>query len=360
MKLGIVTPFSNDFPFLAREFKRGLMLTFSKVDHVLTAFIDVDKGEPKDILPAFRRLIIDEEVDLIIAFLDSIVAKSINELVTATQTPCILSGMGARLPLSGKDSSPFIFHNTLQVWESCWLSGALFSERLGRHYSVMTSFFTSGFPLTYAHVTGAATKGSGEPQGILITHKESIDQEWPHVMDLLREREVDYVFLAYYGKERREVLQKLSEAAFPVEKIITSPGVFDGTDNIRSIASWYLTLDNEANSQFIERYVLETGKPPSVFSMLGYETALLVSSCFARDGGFRSDQFCRQLLDVSIQGPRGEVAFITENQYTSCSHYLHESGQLIALAYPIDSIRTEIEKNAVANHVGWHNTYLCR
>jgi hypothetical protein len=357
VKLGLITPLSSDFPFLGKEFKNGVNLILPEDIHLHE--VNVEKGEPNEVLPAFRKLIVDKEVDIVIGFLDSNITNTVKGLITATQTPCILSGMGTRLPLPKIASSPFIFHNTYQIWESCWLAGKYFSQKFGDKYAALTSFFDCGYPQTYACVQGASG-GKTQPQFISITHKDELDKEWEVTSKNFGEMEPEFTFISYYGKEREEILGKLSEIDFPEERIISSPGIANGYGNITRITSWHPELKNKENIEFKELYKQKYSKSPSEFSLLGYETISLILNSIEIINSLDPDKFKEQLLGTTLQGPRGTISFIQETQSSYCGHYSILNNEFVKMSYPKEEILLEINRNTITNQIGWQNTYLCK
>lgn len=366
LKIGIITPFSNEFPFLASDFVDGLKLAFYKNKKVEFVHIEAERGVANEVSPLFRRLIVKDRVDLIVAFLDTIIVQTVKELIDQTQTPVILSGMGTRLPTCSSDSSPYIFHNTFRMWESCWLSGKIAATTYGKKLGIFSSFFDCGYPLIYAHTKGAESAG-GEPAFFNITHKDKSEEEFLNAKTIAAENSVDYYFASYYGKERAFMIDWFKREGLASNPIIATPAIQPKGDEVDYVTSWHKNIDSSENLEFIKTFKKETGDEATEFSMLGYENGLLISSALqSNELPFNSEQFVESLKEVNITGPRGKMAIIEHTQSTYSDHFqlFTESSngeqKTSSIPYPLEMIKTEIESNQPSNLFGWQNTYLCK
>lgn len=366
LKIGIITPFSNEFPFLASDFVEGLKMAFCEIKDVNFVHVETERGVANEVSPLFRQLIIKERVNLIVAFLDTTVVQTVKELITNSKTPVIITGMGTRLPAHQSDSSPFIFYNSFRMWESCWLSGKIATNTFGKRVGVFASFFDSGYPLIYAHTKGAETTG-GEPQYFNITHKDNSEQEFLNAKTIMAQNEVDYYFTSYYGKERAFMFEWFNREGIETNRIIASPGIDPKEEIIAFITSWHHDVETVDNIEFIKIFKEKTGSEANEFSMLGYESGLFICEALkSNEGVFNSIHFTESLKVVSFVGPRGNV-FINERSQSSYSDHFHvfvdhTTGEqkIIGVTYPLEDILMEVESNQPSNLFGWQNTYLCK
>jgi len=365
-KIGIITPFSNEFPFMARDFVRGIKLAFVENEDFQFVHAETERGIPNEVSPLLRQLVIKEEVHLVIAFLESTIVNHIKGFVEQTQIPVIISGMGARLPLASADNVPSIFYNSFRLWESCWLSGQQAVTAYGKKSGVFSSFFDGGYPLTYAHMKGAETMG-GEPAFFAITHKDKTEEELARARQSMEQFTSDYYFTSYYGKERAAILDWFKQIGVNVEKLVASPGIRPNGETAMTVTSWHHDWDTPQNREFCEMYRNSYSSEPDEFVMLGYENGLWVKHALQNDvTKFNQEKFTERLKTANFIGPRGEVSINAKTHVASSNHLLvHvdvETHQKLfkILDYPHPEIEQEIEANQPANLMGWQNTYLCK
>lgn len=366
LKIGIITPFSNQFPFMARDFVRGIQLAFVENEDVQFVHVETERGIPNEVSPLLRQLIIKEEVHMVIGFLESTIISHIKEMLKQTGVPFILSGMGARLPLSTDENLPEIFYNSFRLWESCWLSGSYAASVYGQKAGVFCSFFDGGYPLSYAHMKGAEA-GGGVPAFFAITHKEKTEEELLKARQSIGQFPADYYFLAYYGKERASILDWFSQIGVSSEKLVASPGIHPNGETPTAVTSWHHDWDTTENREFCEMYRNRHSSEPDEFAMLGYENGLWVKQALQNNGEtFNRDSFINGLKEARFIGPRGEVTVNAKLKMASSDHLLvqvdagTQQKQFKILAYPKQEIEQEIEANQPANLMGWQNTYLCK
>jgi ABC-type branched-subunit amino acid transport system substrate-binding protein len=365
LKIGIITAFSNEFPFMARDFAEGLKFAFNGNEKVSFVHIETERGLPNEVSPLFRKLIINDEVNLIVGMLDSSVVKTVKELITQTCTPLILGGMGVRLPVSTGSSSPFIFYNSYRIWESCWLSGKIAAEQLGKRLGVFSSFFDSGFPLVNAHTSGAAAAGA---QAVFfnITHKDKTDDEMLAAQLNLNQTPADYYFMSYYGKERASMFNWLESQGVESRNIVASSGIQPQGEGASTVSSWFKDNDLAQNKAFVSNFKKQTGHETNEFSMLGYENGILIRETLKRnEAGFDSFRFVEELKQTSFTGPRGKVSINPLTQSAYSDHYFCGFDSLnmkkyTVVSYPAEEIEKEILSDNVANLIGWQNNYLCK
>lgn len=366
LKIGIITPFSNEFPFMARNFVRGIKLAFGTNEDIQFLHVETERGIPNEVSPLLRQLVINDEVNLLVGFLESSIIPPAKEFLAQTQVPFIVSGMGVRLPLASAENIPNVFYNSFRMWESCWLSGTHAASAFGPGVGVLCSFFDAGYPLTYAHTKGAEA-GGASPVFLAVTHKDKNEDELQRALRLIRESSADYYFASYYGKERAFIFNWLNQAGINSNKLVASPGIYPDGEMPLTVTSWHTDLDTTENREFIDMYNKRYASLPDEFAMLGYENGLWISqACPDTAAGLSAKAIAEGLRKARFTGPRGEVSINAQTQSASSNHLLvtadeqTDKKQFKQLNYPAREIEQEIESNQPTNLMGWQNTYLCK
>lgn len=362
VKVGVIAPFSNDYPFMQRDFFAGVILGFKPSKEVEIIQVELERGVPAELTPSVRNLVLKQGAQIIICFAEISVLSEISEFLDNVEVPFILSGIGARLPLPIKKTSDYIFYNTLRLWESCWLSGKLASKLKGKQIGFCTSFFEGGYPFGYAHSLGAAING-GEISFIDIIYKNK-DEDFLSLKQNIESRNVDYYYISCSGREQKSLLKYMKEINVSSDKIVNGINLMNKNTGLSYVSSWHKNSEIAGNLDFIEKSKLIDDFDCNEFSMLGYETALLINNTLSNcENEFESSDFISAMKETELNTPRGVLRVNSKTNATWSSHLainMDASNCIQELEYPLECIDKEIETINPVNTNGWKNVYLCR
>jgi len=220
-------------------------------------------------------------------------------------------------------------------------------------------------------------KSGGEFSGHFITPLHPRENESVLMSQFVEEIKPDAVFSIHSGLFANEHAQFLAEnkiqeklplysSAFGLDTHIvrTNEDEFVG---VKCISSWCIEEDRKSNQDFIKQYQTAYGKLPSAFAMLGYENGLVLNSSVQdlEKENLHLYELKNKLSQVSIEGPRGDINFLSQNNRTSFTHYLWEviKGKDTYKKEKKLEIDLELEEptfNESAEPMrGWKNAYLC-
>ena len=155
-----------------------------------------------------------------------------------------------------------------------------------------------------------------------------------------------------------------------------SPMMFDSTPgdftqpkplvpDMCGYTNWLLELENETNQQFIQNFSTENGKDPDLFSMQGWESALLVMQYGKlREEAPGTEAAINLLKSVCINSPRGVLVLNEQRHILGPAHFAEANGKLqVTISQTItdlqpawDEMCLQIPQEPVSS---WRNTYLC-
>jgi hypothetical protein len=130
---------------------------------------------------------------------------------------------------------------------------------------------------------------------------------------------------------------------------------------------WHAELENNANRVFLDNYRQQTKKNGNIFSLLGWETGLILREIFLNSDGNYTDgaELAGRLANEKINSPRGEMKLDQETNYfiaPVCKCSMKQNSETLIVE------RIEIPEKEWAEFVelptegvssGWTNTYLC-
>ena len=128
MIIGILLPLSNAHPGISKDFLDGFNSLIEQKQ--LTGSVTIKKenvgfgGAEKEVYAKAEKLLVSDDVDVLIAYIDEKVTGMLYSLVQATGKLVLIVNPGANHPLNWV-AQPTVIHLTLQHSFLCWLTGAL-------------------------------------------------------------------------------------------------------------------------------------------------------------------------------------------------------------------------------------------
>lgn len=204
---------------------------------------------------------------------------------------------GANL-MRADEESPNVATHSLGLWRGALAAGAWAVREYGPRVLVVAGMVESGYDMLHAFEIGVDEAG-GTPLPAIVTHVPGAPLDWAAVLQRVNEARPDAVYALYSGDAAVEFLRAWQAAGLQVP-LVASPFLVDEAvlprhegraEGLPSVASWSPTLETPAD----ERFVGALSAPPGVFTLLGYETGLLIEAWVPEAGTQR------------VEGPRGWV-----------------------------------------------------
>ncbi|MDO6434219.1 ABC transporter substrate-binding protein [Flavitalea sp. BT771] len=379
LKLGWLFPYSGIFTHLKKDLQQGLALGWGdgRGDIVLAphpAFIQT--GSLRDTEDALKKLLLYDEVDLVMGVVSTKVARSIIPLLEQRRTPLLLLNLGADIPTSDLQS-PYLLYNSLHLWKSQWAIGRWAQKKYGGEPAINLSIYEAGYSLHETFKAGVAAAGAETVKLNIVKNfaplpdvrpliQYLIAQQPAHAHALLSGKEGE-LFLRLFNEQGLHSKIALTVNPFIVEDGLPS-GITDGTAMHNAI-TWSRDLDTVANRQFVEGYQARFDEYPHAFTLLAYEAGLALAAAVQTiPGKIDGASLANALENARPTGPRGKLSLSTRPLQTQMPVYIRQS--VIAPAadqHPnkIIEILTGIEWNAPSLITqqpfssGWQNPYLC-
>ncbi|MBI5930060.1 MAG: ABC transporter substrate-binding protein [Chloroflexi bacterium] len=355
LKIGLLLPSSNIRPGMTTQLMNGMQLYFDQVksDFGRVQLIPESIGLGSTVaLRKATQLLKEADVDLVIGMVSTPTALRLQPLFEAEQKVLLVVGAGETMPRS-HESSPYIFHATLNYWQSNWAAGRWAAQHKGNRAFMISSFYESGYDSFYAFQSGFESAG-GTIIGRAVTHISPDNDGMPDAMAALQAAQPDVVFAAYNGEPTHDFLRYFADLA-PNSTLMGTAFMLDD----RAMApvdmyfgtSWLIDLDNAQNTAFSTDYRRLVGHTPDAFASLGYETAQMLTQSI-QSGGV----LAHQLPAVHINGPRGNLTI--QHQSLVGPTYLASihAGQASILTH-FPTLITELA-HTTEPRSGWLNPYL--
>jgi branched-chain amino acid transport system substrate-binding protein len=381
IKTGFLLPRSTVYPVIGHDFLDGFKSYFSDAESGDTPAIttqNIGFGiEEAEVYAKNEELLLKDNVDIVVAFMDSRCAEMIQPLFTATGKILLLVNMGAHYSYESVPAACTITHTFNTAFNS-WLTGKLASDEQHTKAIFATSYYDAGYLQCFAMATRYLQAGNSIVHNYISHFKkdqfsiEALEQYLAADADteaLLCLFSGDVSPLMYHALNRLQQQRLLN--------LYVSPMMLDGTlknqlgsivdiHNVKGYTAWNEKLDNDFNKEFIKGFSVFSGRSPGIFSLLGWEAGSIVdelNKLFA--GGIRGAAAVQELMKKKLNSPRGWLQFDEDTQQSYSPAYLVSAAGNFNLCIEGVEEDTAVERKnftaekPVGEASGWRNTYLC-
>ncbi|HFD12779.1 MAG TPA: hypothetical protein ENJ32_09985 [Crenotrichaceae bacterium] len=377
LKLGVITPRSDCFPRLSRNFldsvKQGLGTALNNIDLHVQAGNTMSRE--RDVCSAIQQLILEQEVELIVLPLNPASLIDLSRLIRDEGVPVVVCTLGENLiPNSAENELTFI--NSFHLWQCGWMLGYQAVKRFGRRVTLACSFNDGGYGISAAVDFGVDSAG-GRLVNTLVSRRR-VQEDRPFVdLGKLIEVETDVIVVNYSGQEAVEFFQTVGNCpdlnliplmSFPfgVEPDVMQK-VGGMTKDVMSISTWDKTAHSAQS--YLGACASAMKQRPNPYSLIAYESGMLIAEALSVSET-EGVAFNNALRCCRMNGPRGGTSFLPNNpvaesrleftlsctqQGTETDSYNHsqEHLQLPAICYQQMNELSQSEE-----YPGWINPYL--
>jgi branched-chain amino acid transport system substrate-binding protein len=354
VRVGLLLP--SQYPKLAAHVLDGFRTyaTTAAVRQIEMVVQEVGLG-PYDAYRGAASLLDQQQPDLLFALINPALTSSFYELLEERQTSLLIADLGANVPDLSK-TSPYVNLHSLGLWQAHFALGSRLGAQGMRRAVLVSSFYDSGYDGVYAFRHGFERAG-GEVVASLVSHRPiDPNEHLAAMMDEIRALNPDLVYLVASGRDAQEFTQAFFAASLAERIPLASASYHLGAQPVAGLAD------------FLARFEAETGRPADLFSLLGYESALLIDAALVEAGGSlqRKSDFQVAFRKLRVGGPRGELAFDELSASMQGPLYVgsikQQSSGLYydlqtALDLPIGASGLVSQLNASVRS-GWSNPYL--
>lgn len=382
IRIGFLANYSSIYPDMSADMVTGFFsaLPDNIIQENFFQFVPefVRQAGTKATTESVQKLIQFDRVDILSGLISYKVIPEIIQLIERQNKLAFFMDMGEYIPFDYCISDR-LFFNSFQYWQSEYALGYWAHKTFGEKGNVVMSLFDSGYHLQSAFRQGTISAGatimdltvmSDDPRHLNITEKTK------NYLDKIEKAPPSYIHAVLCGNEAVDFMRVYRNSSLygKVPLILSahmaSEDILGQVDTDLSAygASMYdIHADNRYNNTFKRVYEFNTGKRPTIFSLMGYEMGLVMLELMPLLRKRDMAAVAQQLKSQTIRSPRGERSFYLNSSYTlpvidiekidvqnkHVQKIVIEQGR--AMMYN-DVIYDEIHKGSVS---GWQNPYLC-
>ena len=311
VKVGMITTLSGGGASLGTAIRDGFMLAVKQSGNPdIEVIVEDDQRKPDLAVQIADRMVQSDKVDVLTGIVWSNLALAVVPSVTA-QGKFYLSPNAGPSALAGKGCHENYFN---VAWQNDNLHEAAggYANSVGYKNSFILA---PNYPAGHDALAGFKRMYKGKITGELLTKLGQTD--YAAELAQIRASDADSVFFFLPGGMGISFVKQYADSGITIPMV--GPGfsfdqdmlaaVGDAALGVRNTSQWNKDLDNPANVAFVEAYVTEYGRLPSLFASQGYDTANLLLSAIEKANIADLDAFRMALKSADFESVRGDFEF---------------------------------------------------
>ena len=383
MHIGVLFPRSNTYPLIGADFAEGIKTYLNKEAAEEPFSFTMETigfgGTEKEVYAKTEKLLMMDGVDVLVGFIDEKILELIKPLALASGKLMIVVNAGANHPINWVPQSNIV-HLGLQHSFLCAVNGSDAAQgEKNKPAAVCSTFYDCGYLHLAAMVKEFQASGGAIKYNYINNQLYDSNFNITQLTDyLLAEKETRSLLCVFDITPASLFYKLLNEfSAADGLKLYVSPMMLDKKAleplsngvvfSVRGYLPWHTANPVEENQQFISHYNGTLKKEPTIFSLLGWETGIVLKeiakSC--NNNFSDGDSIAEKLKSLSINGPRGSMKLDDSSQYflfpvIRC--HMEKGATELAMEFGVNlegEWEEFSEKNTEGPVSGWTNTYLC-
>lgn len=378
--IGLLLPGSTLYPSIGIDFLQGIKTCFTCNQASAITFHNAAIGfglNEEELYKEAEKLLLVHDVDVVVAYADDHLASKLGKLVAAAGKFLIIVNAGAHYPAKSSGNGHTLF-NLLNDSLCSYLTGQLCQRSTANNQAIAaTSYYDGGYQHAHA-MTNAFTAAGGEIRFNFISHfKKQEFSIQPLAAFLQSNPAVNSLLCLYCG----DIARCFYEQVAPLQQqyklqLFGSPMLFDATpgdftetnpyvQHIQGYTGWVPVLDNPANNNFVQLFKKEHNKAANLFTLQGWETALLIIHYLQHRQQVATVPEAIELLKKQpVQSPRGNLQINNSHVVTGPAYLVSATAELQIKVKEViedttavfDEMMHQVPDTPFTN---WRNTYLC-
>jgi branched-chain amino acid transport system substrate-binding protein len=314
-KVGVLLPYSGVFAALGQEIDDGFVFALEQADRAgeFTLIREDTEVRPPEGLAKARKLVLQDEVDLIMGVVSSGVLAALRDFVTDAEVPLLVANAGEDSS-TGENCSPYVIRVSFSNSQVNRPMGQWLYDQGHRRVYTLAPDYAAGQQMI-ATFTAAFEEAGGEIAGAEFTPFGRTQDFGPYITNA-RAADPDAVFVFYAGSEAIAFVRQYDSFGMKEDiplfgsGFLTSPLYVgaQGEAAIGVIASLHYvpTIDTPENSEFVEAFRERFDRMPSEYAVQGYDAAQVLMRALDAGADDRAS-LAREMAQVSYTGPRGPL-----------------------------------------------------
>lgn len=317
IKVGMLLPYSGVYAALGQDIDDAFVLGLDTFGADAGATFEIvredDEVKPPVGLAKTKKLILQDEVDVMVGVVSSGVLGAIRDTVDGAGVPLIVANAGND-EATGEGCSPYITRISFSNQQVNRPMGKWMVDQGVKRVFTIAPDYAAGRQMIDAFTT-AFTAAGGEVVG----------QEWPAFQKTqdfgpylanAKASSADAVYVFFAGGEAISFVKQYDSFGLKAEMPLYGSGFLtsalyveaEGPAAVGVITALHYvpTLDNPENAAFVAAFKAKTGRIPSEYAVQGYDSARALVEA-VKSGAADRNALAAALPKVAFTGPRGDL-----------------------------------------------------
>ena len=337
LKIGMVTSLSGPFTSLGESMRRGMEMFLAENGNVLAGrtvefIVEDDQAKPEEGVRKFRKLLGQDNVDIVCGVISSAVALAVRDVVAEAKALTFISA-GSANDLARKAASPLVFRPTKTNWMIGSTGGQWAAEKvsktgcltIGADYAAGREYI-GDFANTYREHGGEVKKQLWTPLGTT---------DFGPLLTTILSEQPEFIYSFFAGSDAVRFLKQMKDYRLAGKiKLIGGGALFDQEDVVSAVKDAALGGINTCNQSptadssqaFSKAYKALRGVLPGEMSTAGYVTGQVIKAAVERVQGDVSakEKVKEALLSSPVETVFGPMAFDPRNNQAILDIYVNE------------------------------------
>ena len=337
IKIGVLAPLSGVYASLGTNMVNGIKMFWNSqgmrvAGRAITLVIE-DEGTPQEGLRKARKLIEEDQADILLGVINSALGYALKDYVARAQKVWVATGAAADGIFVKSNNNPYAIRSSLSVWQATHPMGGWLADKGYKRVFVTGPDYAMGreavasFSSTF-QVNGAAKVGEiFAPLGTA---------DYAPYLAAIKKASPDLVFASFAGNDAVRFVQQFAEFGLNTTVKLAGYGYLTSEDllpaqgdaalGIYSGLNWSYGIDTPQNKAFITEYRTKYNATATVDAVAGYVGAQAIFEAIQSMKGIISSQeeLSKALLAINFTSPRGPIRFDSSTNNVIQNIYISE------------------------------------
>lgn len=318
IKVGLLLPYSGVYAALGNDIEAGFNLAIKQFGAETDATFDIVREDtevkPPVALGKAKKLILQDNVDVIAGIVSSGVLGAIRDMVHGAGVPLIVANAGND-EATGADCSPFITRMSFSNSQVNRPMGTWMYDQGIRKVYTLAPDYAAGRQMIDAFAASFTAAG-GEIVGQDFTPFQKTQDFGPYLTQA-KASGAEAVFVFYAGGEAISFVKQYDSFGLKSDLPLYGSGFLTSSlyveaegpaaEGVITALHYVPTIDTPANKSFVAAFTAETGRVPSEYAAQGYDAARALIEA-TKTGASDRATLANALRQVSFEGPRGQLS----------------------------------------------------
>lgn len=316
--VGLLLPYSGVYAALGEDIDAGFSLALEQfggeVDATFVIVREDTEVKPPVALAKTRKLILQDEVDVIAGVVSSGVLGAIRDVVHGAGVPLVVANAGND-EATGHACSPWITRMSFSNGQVNRPMGKWMHDQGVRKVYTLAPDYAAGRQMIDAFAASFTAAG-GEIVGQEFTPFQKTQDFGPYLAQA-KASGADAVYVFFAGGEAISFVKQYDSFGLKADLPLYGSGFLTSqlyveaegpaAEGVITALHYVPTIDNAANAAFVEAFRAKTGRLPSEYAVQGYDAGRALVEA-ARTGAADRVALANALRQVSFEGPRGKLS----------------------------------------------------